>query len=92
MRWAMNDPLEQFMFRALLLDSDIESPPQLAQLDVSVCAIKKISSRELVKSEQLLNQVFGLLVLAHYRTRPNDLRQLLDSTEISIFIAFIRNN
>lgn len=38
-----------------------------------------------VASEQTLNQIFELLISAHYRTRPMDLRSLLDGSNIRVF-------
>ncbi|HET9679647.1 MAG TPA: GNAT family N-acetyltransferase, partial [Gammaproteobacteria bacterium] len=39
-------------------------------------------------SSSILNELFGLLVLAHYRTRPFDLRLLLDAPNIRIYCTF----
>jgi tRNA(Met) cytidine acetyltransferase len=86
-RWSEHDPLEDFIFRGLLLNSDISTTLNPETRDRSVIEI--VRGDELVKDEAKLNQVFGLLVLAHYRTRPNDLRQLLDSAELTIFVSRI---
>lgn len=83
-RWAANDPLEAFIFDTLLLNA------QLAETQAVVaneCRYREISRDELMTNPQQLSQLFALLVLAHYRTRPNDLRQLLDSPDLSIFIG-----
>ena len=87
-RWANDDPLEQFIFRALLLNSDMRDVDDgLQPLDINQCELKLMTPAQLVEDEAILKQVFGLLVLAHYRTRPNDLRQMLDSQAMTIFVA-----
>ncbi len=85
-RWAEDDALERFVFDALLLNAAIASQDQLAGLDLSLCQIDSVSSANLMGDQQLLSEVFGLLVLAHYRTRPNDLRQLLDSPDLQLYV------
>lgn len=85
-RWAENDLLEGFVFDALLLNATIASEEDLLNLDVSQCQIDHINCVDLMRDQQLLSEVFGLLVLAHYRTRPNDLRQLLDSPDLQLYV------
>ncbi len=85
-RWAGLDVLEKFVFDALLLDATTASEAVLAGLDLSACQISHVSRAELMNDRFLLSEVFGLLVLAHYRTRPNDLRQLLDSPDLQLHV------
>ena len=85
-RWALGDPLEAWLERVLLLDAD---PPPTDCLPVprpSTCEHDCISPDRLRADETLLRQLFGLLVSAHYRTRPSDLRQLLDLPGLQIHV------
>ncbi|WP_245536598.1 tRNA(Met) cytidine acetyltransferase TmcA [Thiothrix nivea] len=95
-RWAENDPLEHFINHALLLDVDLEEgghrgPPLRAPVGADpcvcpVCQYRLLNRHDLAQNEPLLRQLFGLLVTAHYQTRPSDLRQMLDAPGISIHI------
>ncbi|MFC1749090.1 tRNA(Met) cytidine acetyltransferase TmcA, partial [Pseudomonadota bacterium] len=85
-RWAAHDPVEKLLFDALLLDSNIASNEELKNNSNYAPITERLSGKQLVKDESILAQLFGLLVLAHYRTRPNDLRQLLDSQEVSVYV------
>ncbi len=81
-RWAEQDPLEKLVFRALCLDAEVaelvesKHPP----------TIRKIERDELLEQPPLLAQLFGLLVSAHYRTSPSDLRNLLDGPNLHIYL------
>ena len=94
-RWASGDPLEAFFNQLLILNTDNRIDSRIddqSASDVSVdnaptMAIRKVSSDELLVNEVLLRAVFGLLVDAHYQTRPSDLRQLLDVPYLHLWIA-----
>ncbi len=88
-RWPENDPLEHFINQALLLDVDLASfsPCGGRAGEGGGCAKYHLLNRDdLTRNEPLLRQLFGLLVTAHYQTRPSDLRQILDAPDISIHI------
>lgn len=90
-RWSSGDRLEAWLTDALLLDAEI------AGLDKGGAAgkehaeqgtvLEKVDRDALVADETRLRQGFGLLVAAHYRTRPVDLRQWLDAPGIEIYWA-----
>ncbi|MBB3142393.1 tRNA(Met) cytidine acetyltransferase TmcA [Halomonas organivorans] len=74
-RWAEGDPLEALTSRLLMLDAEpplpSEEPPEW----------RLESPRTLARDEPRLRALFGLLVQAHYRTTPGDLRRLLDGPD-----------
>ena len=82
-RWASGDPLEKFIFRALVLDADLPALP--AQPIEQTARIERLDRDRLAANETRLKAVFGLLVSAHYRTRPFDLRMMLDAPNISVW-------
>ena len=87
-RWAKDDPLEKWMFDFLCLDAELVEDHFISEVDfddVEYCIVNKT---ELIETPSLLKEIFSLLVLAHYRTRPKDLKDLLDDEKISIYVAF----
>lgn len=90
-RWAPDDPLEALIDRLLLLDADpvetLPADPAVERVDVTA-----VDPARLGEDEPRLIELFGLLVSAHYRTSPRDLRQLLDVPGSRIWQATLRRH
>lgn len=80
-RWSTRDPLEPLVFRLLGLNTEVDAPQPPTNP-----SWRLIGQGTLAADEALLNQVFGLLVLAHYQTTPSDLRSLLESPDLDIHL------
>lgn len=85
-RWAPGDPLEALTFRLLMLDAAGAPDDELRDSDATEACIECVDRDHLAQDENLLQELFGLLVLAHYKTRPADLRQLLDAPNLSVYL------
>ncbi|WP_408958099.1 tRNA(Met) cytidine acetyltransferase TmcA [Natrinema sp. 74] len=81
-RYAAGDPVEVWAFRALLLDARPPVEPLVADADPGTVAYQSLEPDDLLADDTLLREAFGLLVLAHYRTEPNDLARLLDAPNL----------
>jgi len=91
-RWGSNDPVERFGFHALLLDASPAPDEAMTDLSVQRCEAAVLSRERLLADESLLRELFGLLVLSHYRTRPSDLRNLLDGPTLSVHALLHRGH
>lgn len=91
-RWAPADPLEQLVFRMLALDASAAPDHALQGLETDECQYLQLDRKQLAQDESLLAELFGLLVLAHYRTRPLDLRHLLDGPNLSVRVVLARGH
>ncbi len=89
-RWDRDDPLEQLTFDALLMNAEPAEDDAFANFTPDQLEISRITQDALLQDEQTLRQLFGLLVLAHYRTRPFDLRYLLDGHNVEILLGRYR--
>ncbi|PKG86509.1 GNAT family N-acetyltransferase [Colwellia sp. 75C3] len=102
-RWRENDPLEQLVFNSCLLNAELPTltttitSQSKIKFDVSSInnqetpdqqVFKVITAEELVVNEVLLQQVFAILVTAHYQTKPSDLQLLLDNPQVQLACLF----
>jgi tRNA(Met) cytidine acetyltransferase len=85
-RWAADDPLEALTFRALLLDAAPATPEQLDGPNPAPFRCERLNRDDLARDEPTLRELFGLLVLAHYQTRPMDLRMLMDGPNVRLYV------
>jgi tRNA(Met) cytidine acetyltransferase len=83
-RHAREDPVEAWSFRALLLDARPAVDPVVDGATPETVRYRAPGAEDLLADEHLLRETFGLLVLAHYRTEPNDLARLLDAPNLSV--------
>jgi tRNA(Met) cytidine acetyltransferase len=83
-RYAAGDPVEVWLFRALLLDAAPPVAPLVADATPETARYVACHPEALVADDHLLRAVFGLLVAAHYRTEPDDLARLLDAPNVSV--------
>lgn len=80
-RWSSGDPLETVVNQLLLL----KAPLPIAQPPAIGAPVSTLIERAwLAQQDATLEKLFGLLVQSHYRTSPNDLRQLLDGSGIQL--------
>jgi tRNA(Met) cytidine acetyltransferase len=83
-RYAPADPIEVWAFRALCLDARPAVEPLVVNAGPETVTYRGVEAADLLADEQLLREAFGLLVLAHYRTEPDDLARLLDAPNVSV--------
>ena len=86
-RWRSDDQLEAWSFEALLFNASPVVDEDVAQAQLADCQFERIPAQTLVADTKLLQQAFGLMVLAHYRTRPSDLQLLLDNPDVSLYVV-----
>ena len=75
LRWSPQDPLEQFIDRALLFN---EAEP-LAESDGAPVRFCSPQQAEWQSNPARLEAIYQLLTSAHYRTSPLDLRRMMDA-------------
>ncbi|PJZ06864.1 tRNA cytosine(34) acetyltransferase TmcA [Pantoea rodasii] len=81
LRWSANDPLEQWLSRALLFEDAAESELQ-----------GEVTIFPATPEQGVLEAGYHLLASAHYRTSPIDLRRMLDAPGMRFWLAGNREN
>lgn len=92
-RYSSNDPLEHWLFDTLMLDAEPQTVSRekwLNSKDELTC--REVSQYELAEDSDLLKNIFGLLINAHYQTKPSDLRDMLDAPGLRVFIQYLFDN
>ena len=83
-RYAAGDPVEVWLFRALLLDAAPAVESLVADATPESTRYVACHPDALAANDHLLRGAFGLLVAAHYRTEPDDLARLLDAPNVTV--------
>jgi len=90
MRWQANDPLEAFMRSSFLCDVKTPDIDKKSPYDAKELLIySQVTGQQLAHNNELLKQVYALLMLAHYQTTPQDLRILLDHPDHTIHLCHV---
>ncbi len=85
-RWAQGDPLEAWIDELLCLHTRLVSLHDIKHIEPHELSVSLINKEQLIDNPQQLNDLFSLLVSAHYRTRPSDFQYLLDQPELRIYV------
>ena len=89
-RYPPGDPVEKFLYDALLLDAE---PVDKNLVDLSELKFVELDKRKLFldRDERLLREFIGIYIFAHYRNRPKDLMILGDSPHHRAFAVLDKN-
>ncbi|MHA1506501.1 MAG: tRNA(Met) cytidine acetyltransferase TmcA [Candidatus Asgardarchaeia archaeon] len=89
-RYSPEDPIEKWLFDALVLDAE---PAELDERDLEDIKDKKLLFKEkdleeLFTNEKELRDYIGIYIYAHYRNRPKDLAFLADAPHHKAFVVY----
>ncbi|MHA2500631.1 MAG: GNAT family N-acetyltransferase, partial [Candidatus Hodarchaeales archaeon] len=89
-RFPKGDPVEKWLFRALLLDAEPPKTPQKVttrkNIDLSFVRLEKDQLFS-INSEKMLRAIFGLYLYSHYRNQPNDLSIAADAPNYDVYMV-----
>ena len=84
-RWGENDCLENWLDETFVLNPSLEA----VETQLSNCRYRVLRGNQ---SEHDLNRIYRLMVSAHYRTRPSDLRALMENPDLIPIVAECAND
>lgn len=90
-RWSENDPLEAFINDAFLLNTTLPAIAKSDELTSDKTQLIQVDKHELSTNDQLLEEIYSLLIQAHYQTTPADLRNMIDQEQLLIFAQRCKN-
>ena len=85
-RWCQHDLLENWLNRTLMLIPEAGAAAE-QELAFGDCEIDILSEPGGAPAWPVLQQVYALLNSAHYRTRPSDLRMLMENPDLVLIVA-----
>ncbi|MCP4490825.1 MAG: GNAT family N-acetyltransferase [Gammaproteobacteria bacterium] len=83
-RWANNDTLESWLDDTLQLKPALEPGEPISPTQ---CRYRVLDRQQSQQDINLLLRAYLLLVSAHYRTRPSDLRALMENPDLLLVVA-----
>jgi tRNA(Met) cytidine acetyltransferase len=90
-RWASGDSLETWLQSTLLLKPEISLIPMDDDGRKS-CNFRVVEPGELSGDSSLLRKIYSLMTSAHYRTRPSDMRFLMENPHLFFVLAEVEKN
>ena len=87
-RWAPCDPLETWINEILCLHTPLNSLPDINRINHRELSLVLLNKNNFINDPQQRNDLFSLLVSAHYRTRPSDFQYLLDQPQVRIYMLY----
>jgi tRNA(Met) cytidine acetyltransferase len=85
-RWASGDRLEMWLESTMLLKPALGCIP-MDDGRRSSCKIRVLDEAELANNLVLLEKIYSLMTSAHYRSRPSDLRMLMENPQLLVILA-----
>ena len=93
LRWCRGDRLETWLDRCLMMPSESMGTNRRSDIEtnpVSGCRLRLVEDPGSVAETRLLRESYRLLCSAHYRTRPSDLRMLMENPDLALIVAELR--
>ncbi len=83
-RYADDDPVEKWSFRAFALDATPAVELAVDDAAPETVEYQRLHPSDLLENDHRLRETIGLLALAHYQTEPNDLARMLDAPNLGV--------
>jgi tRNA(Met) cytidine acetyltransferase len=88
-RYAVNDPLEDWVYKTFMLR--VEPPEKPGEFDLERVSFKKVNRTILAEDYEEFEKLYSILVEAHYRNEPDDLALILDASHHELFALYTGN-
>ncbi len=85
-RYAANDPLEDWVYKTFMLRVEPSEKP--GELSLERVSFKKVDRTVLAENYGEFEKLYSILVEAHYRNEPDDLALILDASHHELFALY----